>query len=171
MSKETMKLALEALEAIAAYRPMTFAECSDAEAIMGIAENAIPALREALAEPDFWEGYVPEPVKPAQPYKGIADHINQATNSRVRIDPVTGDVGIGTPSSQPDQEPVAWVCNGTNGHHDIDFFEEDVDSISVGTQLYTTPPQRKPPQFPTMLRKMWSGAEVQKWINENWEQA
>lgn len=69
------------------------------------------------------------------------------------------------------QEPVAWVCNGTNGHHDIDFFEEDVDSISVGTQLYTTPPQRKPPQFPTMLRKMWSGAEVQKWINENWEQA
>lgn len=32
-------------------------------------------------------------------------------------------------------------------------------------------PQRKPPQFPTMLRKMWSGAEVQKWINENWEQA
>jgi hypothetical protein len=37
--------------------------------------------------------------------------------------------------------------------------------------LNTTPPQRKPPQFPTMLRKMWSGAEVQKWINENWEQA
>ncbi len=37
--------------------------------------------------------------------------------------------------------------------------------------LYTAPPQRKPPQFPTMLRKMWSGAEVQKWINENWEQA
>ena len=44
--------------------------------------------------------------------------------------------------AQPEQEPVAWVCNGTNGHHDIDFFEEDVDSLSVGTQLYTTPPQR-----------------------------
>ena len=26
----------------------------------------IAALREALAKPDFWEGYVPEPVKPAQ---------------------------------------------------------------------------------------------------------
>jgi hypothetical protein len=24
------------------------------------------------------------------------------------------------------------------------------------------------PQFPTMLRKMWSGSEVQEWINENW---
>lgn len=34
--------------------------------------------------------------------------------------------------------------------------------------LYTTPPQSKPPQFPTMLRKMWSGSEVQDWINENW---
>lgn len=24
-----------------------------------------------------------------------------------------------------------------------------------------------PPQFPTALRKMWSGGEVQNWINEN----
>jgi len=40
----------------------------------------VNALREALAE------------QPAQPYKGIADHINQATNGRMRIDPVTGDV-------------------------------------------------------------------------------
>ena len=28
--------------------------------------EACESLREALAEPDFWEGYVPEPVKPAQ---------------------------------------------------------------------------------------------------------
>lgn len=26
----------------------------------------------------------------------------------------------------------------------------------------------KPPQFPTMLRKMWSGSEVQAWIDDNW---
>lgn len=31
-----------------------------------------------------------------------------------------------------------------------------------------TSPQRQPPQFPTMLRQMWSGSEVQEWINENW---
>ena len=37
--------------------------------------------------------------EPAQPYKGIADYTHQATNGGVRIDPVTGDVGIGTPSS------------------------------------------------------------------------
>lgn len=32
-------------------------------------------------------------------------------------------------------------------------------------------PVQEPPQFPTMLRKMWSGAEVQQWINENWTPA
>lgn len=35
--------------------------------------------------------------------------------------------------------------------------------------LYARPqPAAQPPKFPTMLRKMWSGEEVQKWINENW---
>lgn len=29
-------------------------------------------------------------------------------------------------------------------------------------------PAQQPPKFPTMLRKMWSGSEVQQWINENW---
>jgi len=29
-------------------------------------------------------------------------------------------------------------------------------------------PEQEPPRFPTMLRKMWSGGEVQKWIDENW---
>ena len=50
--------------------------------------------------------------QPAQPYKGIADHTYQATNGRVRIDPITGDVGIGTPSEQPARavaEPHKWV--------------------------------------------------------------
>ena len=30
------------------------------------------------------------------------------------------------------------------------------------------PEELKPPHFPTMLRKMWSGAEVQAWIDEEW---
>lgn len=49
--REIMQQALDALEKIAAYRPLTFAECSDAEAVMGIAEKAIPALRDRLAQP------------------------------------------------------------------------------------------------------------------------
>jgi Lar family restriction alleviation protein len=29
-------------------------------------------------------------------------------------------------------------------------------------------PMPAKPQFPTALRKMWSGTEVQKWIDEHW---
>ena len=33
--------------------------------------------------------------------------------------------------------------------------------------LYTTLPKRERAVFPTMLRKMWSGSEVQAWLDEN----
>ena len=41
------------------------------------------------------------------------------------------------------QEPVAWVCYGSSDSemHDIDFEQEVVDALTVGTILYTTPPQ------------------------------
>ena len=57
MSKDVMKLALEALE-------NSWTEPGNKQ--YEFEKEAITALREALAEPDFWEGYVPEPVKPAQ---------------------------------------------------------------------------------------------------------
>jgi hypothetical protein len=36
------------------------------------------------------------------------------------------------------------------------------------TELFAAAKQGKPPRFPAVLRKMWSGTEVQEWINENW---
>jgi hypothetical protein len=39
------------------------------------------------------------------------------------------------------QEPVAWVCCGSGEKHDIDFYEDDVNALPVGTMLYTHPPQ------------------------------
>jgi hypothetical protein len=37
------------------------------------------------------------------------------------------------------------------------------------TPLYSTPPaaQHQRVVFPTMLRKMWSGSEVQAWLDEH----
>ncbi len=47
--------------------------------------------------------------------------------------------------AQPEQEPVVWVCYGASEKHDIDYFQDEVDAIPVGTQLYASPPaQRKP---------------------------
>lgn len=37
------------------------------------------------------------------------------------------------------QDPVAWVCYGASEKHDIDFQQDDIDALPVGTQLYTTP--------------------------------
>ena len=44
--------------------------------------------------------------------------------------------------AQPEQEPVAWVCYGAPGKRDIDFEEADINGLSIGTSLYTIPPQR-----------------------------
>jgi hypothetical protein len=80
----------------------------------------------------------------------------------------------GMPMAQPESEPVAWRWK-ERINSDFDSWvitSSEPPPYAVEKQpLYTAPPQRKPPQFPTMLRKMWSGAEVQKWINENWEQS
>ena len=41
--------------------------------------------------------------------------------------------------------------------------------IKDAEPIYTTPPaaQQQRVLFPTMLRKMWSGGEVQAWLDEN----
>jgi hypothetical protein len=54
--------------------------------------------------------------------------------------------------AQPEPEPVMLM---------------DAPLLLNGQPLYTTPPQRERVQFPTMLRKMWSGSEVQAWLDEN----
>jgi hypothetical protein len=80
--------------------------------------------------------------QPAQPYKGIADYTNQVTNGRVQIDPVTGDVGIGTPSQQPEQEPE-WY-HGVDKHGCNRFYHKtEARTSEFNTPLYTTPPKRE----------------------------
>jgi hypothetical protein len=42
------------------------------------------------------------------------------------------------------QEPVAWVCEGFGKQkHNIDYDQEDVDALPVGTMLYTSPPRKE----------------------------
>ena len=63
-------------------------------------------------------------------------------------------------SKEDEPEPVVrWDSDG--------WGDLLVDNLPDGTLLYTTPPQRERVQFPTMLRKMWSGTEVQAWLDEN----
>jgi hypothetical protein len=57
MSKEEIKLALGKIKSARDCHP---------NAVNTLLFEAEEILEEALAKPDFWEGYVPEPVKPAQ---------------------------------------------------------------------------------------------------------
>jgi hypothetical protein len=61
--------------------------------------------------------------------------------------------------AEPAQEPVALVIDGV-------LVKSELPEKYTG-HLYTTPPKRERVLFPTMLRKMWSGGEVQAWLDEN----
>lgn len=65
---------------------------------------------------------------------------------------------------EPAQEPVAWMCHPF-GDDEVEYGPHK--ECENCTPLYTTPPQRERVVFPTMLRKMWSGGEVQAWLDEN----
>jgi len=43
-----------------------------------------------------------------KPHKGLSEHMAQALRGMVRIDPVTGDVGIGTIPAQPARVQPDW---------------------------------------------------------------
>ena len=76
------------------------------------------------------------------------------------------------------QEPVAIaVADVTNtGYLQV---RVHADAIKFGDKLFAAagaspvqPSQAgESPRFPTVLRKMWSGGEVQDWINANWNAA
>ena len=66
---------------------------------------------------------------------------------------------------QEEQEPVAVVTGMYGGR----FIVEPTNRAMVlpaNMALYTHP-QRQRVVFPTMLRQMWSGGEVQAWLDEN----
>jgi hypothetical protein len=62
------------------------------------------------------------------------------------------------------QEPVACVQDLDEVKRKHLVYEKGMDWKDP---LYTTPPKRERVLFPTMLRKMWSGGEVQAWLDEN----
>lgn len=58
---------------------------------------------------------------------------------------------------RPGVEAAPWVIE------EVRKLEAQVEQLRAS--------KLEPPQFPTMLRKMWSGGEVQRWIDEHWNKA
>jgi predicted Fe-S protein YdhL (DUF1289 family) len=81
------------------------------EFIAGLGRNhwgnrraVMDAIRAAIAE-----------AEKQAPYIAVS---NAVSNDRIKIDPVTGDVSIGTPAQPaPVQEPVAWISQNAGLYH------------------------------------------------------
>jgi hypothetical protein len=106
------------------------------------------------------------------PYAEQARRVEQETHGRMRIDPVTGDVSIGTPTEQ-EQEPVAWmdpnsgeVCRA----HWLESHapERDVDRFSC--PLYTHPPRREPLSVEE-LDRLWREPMSADWEHREYARA
>jgi hypothetical protein len=91
-SKGITPLVREALLQMADYKQLYEQVCEQYDVLA----KELEAIKQALAAPV------------QEPHKGLSEHLAQATNGRVRIDPVTGNAGIGTPPAQPApvKEPV-----------------------------------------------------------------
>jgi hypothetical protein len=92
MTKEALRLALDALEC--------WQRNEDCNEPMSKIMGAIKAALEAKDEP--WEQFYPEMGKP------YAFEASMYSNDRMKVDPVTGNVSIGTPKQEAKDEPVAW---------------------------------------------------------------
>ena len=67
------------------------------------------------------------------------------SNDRMKVDPVTGNVSIGTPQQEAKDKPVAWRAKNTYENQEGWFYAEwhpDGLTPQVAELLYTTPPQR-----------------------------
>ena len=67
---------------------------------------------------------------------------------------------------EPAQQPVGEIRASSYGHYPVVAWANGYVA-KIGDKFYTTPQQRERVVFPTMLRKMWSGGEVQAWLDEN----
>ncbi len=101
---------------------------------------------------------VPVAAPVQEPHKGLSEHLAQATNGRVRIDPVTGNAGIGTPPAQPApvQEPVGYITQARCFVHLHECTEAEA-KLYGWKALYTTPPAAQPAPVP------WSQALESVW--------
>ncbi len=115
--RDAARQALEALKSVQDHKPNDETNA------------AITALRAALE----------------QPYAEQARRVEQETHGRMRIDPVTGDVSIGTPT-EPEQEPVAFdalvaISLLTHLGGEVADYEDVVEAVrrlhSVNTELGT----------------------------------
>ena len=115
-----------------------------------VPENFIDALKFDVAVRDA------APV--LEPHKVLSEHLAQATNGRVHVDPVTGNVGIGTPAA-PVQEPIGYLFQ----HEETGLTTVvDVQQVEWGFEKNNPRHQKIGPVYttPPAAQRQWVGLTV-----------
>lgn len=149
MSIDAMRLALAALEeytnvVTSSYDPNSWVTV--AEDGGKPARDAITALRAAIEQAPWVKTYAGGKPNYTEPEEQPEQH------EQTLMDALVGGTGVMLgdkridPASiykHPEQDPVAWVCYGkaSDEKHTVDYQQEDIDAIPVGTMLYTAPRQ------------------------------
>mgnify|MGYP000606145999 CR=1 FL=1 len=166
MSREAMQMALDALESLQAWpeTPENFKRF-----------RAIEALRARLAQPDVPETAFGETEPVAWMHNFIDDVIIKNRPTDITCNAGRWTALYTAPPQRKQQqamrlyksverlalqadedtdESIEWLCGEHGGMFKL-------------YEKYFSPQQRERVQFPMMLRKMWSGSEVQSWLDEN----
>ena len=106
----------------------------------------------ALAKPDFWEGYVPEPVKPAQ-YSDIVS--NGGLDPRNRFDQPAQQEPVAFPTRRAVEREIERISNPTGMH--LNDAKERV-TLPGGTLRFmlalidrTSPPAQQEPDVDRLI--------------------
>ena len=146
---EALKLALEALENLINQHYAETTTNDDLEK----ADNAITAIKEALAQPAVAEQHKQEPVArlhitETDDYPDIEVEVLNGASLQPSMSPVNVYTTPPQPK-EPEQEPVA-VVETIGGYPDesahVAKWLVPYKSLKAGDKLYTTPPQPKEPE-------------------------
>ena len=81
--------------------------------------------------------------------KQLRTALRQAIEQAEKQEPVANHSNCGHKKYKPfcqmcmatKQKPVAWICEGFGKEkHNLDYVQEDIDALEIGTALYTAPP-------------------------------
>jgi hypothetical protein len=110
-----------------------------------------------------------------QPYAEQARRVEQETHGRMRIDPVTGDVSIGTPTEQ-EQEPVANAGAAAEREDTFRDYHCTLKCAACGHKNYFTMAEmertpRREPLSDEELDRLWREPMSADWEHREYARA
>ena len=157
--KKVIELALEALEKIATVNAMDYE-------YQRWAKEHLVTIKETLARGEQEPVVGEQAPENSLPTWSECNLIIENDEFRKRAEAGLEGQVLDTPRTTPEPTALHYFIHE---YDDSDPYRSAwfLHRLECVLKEVTTPPQRERVLFPTMLRKMWSGSEVQAWLDEN----